>query len=110
MRPGPAAVHETIYLRGQSYEVVELDLRDQRARVVECDNTTYTSPGPTRTSGSCGLSTSAESDAAPHRRGQVTTQVLGYQLRDVHADPRNETLDLPEQRLVTRTGTSSTTT
>ena len=38
------AVHTgAIYLiRGQSFEVVELDLHDKVARVVECDNTTYT--------------------------------------------------------------------
>ncbi len=102
------AVHTgAIYLhRGQSFEVVELDLHDKQARVVECDNTTYTqarSDIDIRVRRS--LDERRVGRATLHLgEVEVATSVLGYQLRDTFSRKilANETLDLPEQRLVTR--------
>ena len=102
------AVHEgAIYLhRGQSYEVVELDLHDKRARVVECDNTTYTQPRTDKDIRVLRVVDQRRVGRTTLHIGEVevTTQVLGYQLRDRFSRKilANETLDLPEQRLVTR--------
>ncbi len=102
------AVHTgAIYLhRGQSFEVVELDLHDKQARVVECDNTTYTQA---RTDIDIRVLRSIDSrrvGRATLHLGEVevATSVRGYQLRDTFSRKilANETLDLPEQRLVTR--------
>ena len=102
------AVHTgAIYLhRGQSFEVVDLDLHDKQARVVECDNTTYTQARSdidirvvrTLESRRVGRSTLHLGEV------EVATSVLGYQLRDTFSRKilANESLDLPEQRLVTR--------
>ena len=71
------------------------------------------SPGPTRTSGSWGCRPApSRTHHAPHRRGR--SHHPGARLPTARSfQPQilaNETLDLPEQRLVTRFGTSSTTT
>ena len=102
------AVHTgAIYLhRGQSFEVIELDLHDKVARVVECDNTTYTQA---RSDIEIRVLRSTESRrvgrATLHLGDvEVATSVFGYQLRDAFSRKilANESLDLPDQRLVTR--------
>ncbi|MEM9466212.1 MAG: DEAD/DEAH box helicase [Actinomycetota bacterium] len=102
------AVHTgAIYLhRGQSFEVVELDLHDKQARVVECDNTTYTQARSDIDIRVLRTLDSRRVGRATLHLGEVevATSVLGYQLRDTFSRKilANETLDLPEQRLVTR--------
>ena len=102
------AVHTgAVYLhRGQSFEVVELDLHDKQARVVECDNTTYTQARSDIDIRVLGVIDSRRVGRAVLHLGEVevATSVLGYQLRDTFSRKilANESLDLPEQRLVTR--------
>ncbi len=102
------AVHTgAIYLhRGQSFEVVELDLHDKQARVVECDNTTYTQARSDIDIRVLRTLDSRRVGRATLHLGEVevATSVLGYQLRDTFSRKilANESLDLPEQRLVTR--------
>ena len=96
-----------IYLhRGQSFEVTKLDLHDKQARVVECDNTTYTQARTTIDIRVLRTLDSRRVGRATLHLGEVdvATSVLGYQLRDSFSRKilSNETLDLPEQRLVTR--------
>ncbi|MEM9204476.1 MAG: Zn-binding domain-containing protein, partial [Actinomycetota bacterium] len=102
------SVHSgAIYLhRGQSYEVIDLDLDDKHARVVECDNTTYTQARTDTTVRVVRSIRSRRVGRATLHLGEVEVarSVLGYQLRDTFSRKilANETLDLPEQRLVTR--------
>ena len=102
------AVHTgAVYLhRGQSFEVVELDLHDKQARVVECDNTTYTQARSDVDIRVLGVIDTRRVGRAVLHLGEVevATSVLGYQLRDTFSRKilANESLDLPEQRLVTR--------
>lgn len=102
------SVHDgAIYLhRGQSFEVVQLDLDDGHARVVECDNTTYTQA---RTDTDIAILTTHDSRRVGNAtlfvgEVEVRTRVKGYQLRDTFSRKilANETLDLPDQRLRTR--------
>ncbi|MEM8705012.1 MAG: DEAD/DEAH box helicase [Actinomycetota bacterium] len=102
------AVHDgAIYLhRGQSFEVVALDLHDKVARVVECDNTTYTQPRTDKDIRVLRVFEQRRIGRATLHLGdvEVATSVLGYQLCDRFSRKilANESLDLPEQRLVTR--------
>lgn len=96
-----------IYLhRGQSFEVIDLDLDRGTARVVETDDTTYTQPRTDTTIRVCSVETSRRVGAATLALGEVdvTTTVTGYQRRDTFSRRllATEPLDLPEQTLRTR--------
>jgi DEAD/DEAH box helicase domain-containing protein len=103
-----SAVHTgAIYLhRGNAFEVLELDLDRREARVVEADGGEYTQA---RSSTDIGVLTVDHTrrvgEATLHLGSvEVITQVTGYQMRDTRSRKilGNATLDLPEQRLVTR--------
>lgn len=96
-----------IYLhRGQSFEVVRLDLAEREARVEETDGGEYTQARSSTDIGVVSIESSRPVGAATLQLGtvEVTTQVTGYQLRETRSRRivANETLELPEQRLVTR--------
>jgi DEAD/DEAH box helicase domain-containing protein len=103
-----SSVHTgAIYLhRGNAFEVIELDLDEREARVVEADGGEYTQA---RSSTDIRVLTVDETrpvGAATLHLGsvEVISQVTGYQMRESRSRKilSNETLDLPEQRLVTR--------
>jgi DEAD/DEAH box helicase domain-containing protein len=102
------SVHDgAVYLhRGQSFEVVRLDLDEGHARVVECDNTTYTQARSDTDIGVTAVHESRRVGNATLFLGEVEvlTRVKGYQLRDVFSRKilATESLDLPDQRLHTR--------
>ena len=102
------AVHTgAIYLhRGNAFEVVELDLERREARVVEADGGEYTQARSSTDIRVLAIDETRRVGAATLHLGsvEVITQVTGYQMRDARSRKilGNETLDLPEQRLVTR--------
>ena len=102
------SVHDgAIYLhRGQSFEVVRLDLDEGHARVVECDNTTYTQARTDTDIRVLAVHDSRRVGDATLFLGEVEvlTHVKGYQLKDTFSRKilANEALDLPDQRLHTR--------
>ncbi len=104
----PTSVHDgAVYLhRGQSFEVVRLDLDAGHARVIECDNTTYTQARSDTDIRVLGVHQSRRVGNATLFLGEVEvlTEVKGYQLRDTFSRKilANESLDLPDQRLHTR--------
>jgi DEAD/DEAH box helicase domain-containing protein len=102
------AVHPgAVYLhRGQAYAVTELDLERRQARVREVDGAEYTQP---RSDIDIRVLAVERERAVGRSRlhlgsVEVVTRVTGYQRRDgrTRRIVANETLDLPEQRLVTR--------
>ncbi|MDW3220649.1 MAG: DEAD/DEAH box helicase [Acidimicrobiales bacterium] len=103
-----SAVHTgAIYLhRGQSFEVLTLDLVEREARVVEADGGEYTQARSNTDIRVLEVERTRPVGAATLHLGsvEVITQVTGYQLRESRSRKilSNETLDLPEQRLVTR--------
>jgi DEAD/DEAH box helicase domain-containing protein len=103
-----SSVHTgAIYLhRGNAFEVVSLDLVQMQARVVEADGGEYTQARSSTDIRVLGVEQQRTVGAATLHLGtvEVLTQVTGYQLRDARSRRilHNETLDLPEQRLLTR--------
>ena len=103
-----SAVHTgAIYLhRGQSFEVISLDLAERQARVVDADGGEYTQARSSTDIRVLRVEERRPVGAATLHLGEVevSTQVTGYQLRESRSRKilGNETLDLPEQRLVTR--------
>lgn len=103
-----SSVHTgAIYLhRGQSFEVLSLDLAAGEARVVDADGGEYTQARSSTDIRVLAVEQSRPVGAATLHLGtvEVITQVTGYQLRESRSRRivSNETLDLPEQRLVTR--------
>jgi DEAD/DEAH box helicase domain-containing protein len=103
-----SSVHTgAIYLhRGQAFEVVRLDLDDREARVEEADGGEYTQARSSTDIRVLAIEQSRAVGASTLHLGsvEVITQVTGYQLRESRSRRivSNETLDLPEQRLVTR--------
>jgi len=103
-----SSVHTgAIYLhRGRAYEVVRLDLKDREAHVVEADGKDYTQARSNTDIRVLEVDETRSVGAATLHLGsvEVITRVTGYQLRDARSRKilTNETLDLPEQRLVTR--------
>ncbi|MEQ8843032.1 MAG: DEAD/DEAH box helicase [Acidimicrobiales bacterium] len=103
-----SSVHDgAIYLhRGNAFEVVRLDLDALEARVVEADGGEYTQARSGTDIRVLSTESSRPVGAATLHLGsvEVLTQVTGYQLRDSRSRKilSNETLDLPEQRLITR--------
>ncbi len=96
-----------IYLhRGNAFEVVELDLDRREARVVEADGGEYTQARSSTDIRVLAVDETRPVGAATLHLGavEVISQVTGYQLRESRSRKilANETLDLPEQRLVTR--------
>ncbi|MGA0237276.1 MAG: DEAD/DEAH box helicase [Acidimicrobiales bacterium] len=102
------SVHDgAVYLhRGQSFEVVRLDLDEGHARVVECDHTTYTQARSDTNISVTAVHASKRVGNATLFLGEVevVTSVTGYQLRDTFSRKllATESLDLPDQRLHTR--------
>ncbi|MEM7141280.1 MAG: DEAD/DEAH box helicase [Actinomycetota bacterium] len=103
-----ASVHTgAIYLhRGQTFEVLSLDLSEREARVVDADGGEYTQARSTTDIRVIDIEDERAVGAATLHLGtvEVITQVTGYQLRESRSRKilSHETLDLPEQRLVTR--------
>jgi len=104
----PRLVHTgAIYLhRGESYEVIELNLAGGRAIVRPSDGGEYTQPRST-----IDISIIAEEEhrfVGPSRLAlgqvEVTTQITGYQRKERRTRKilGNHQLDLPPQRLLTR--------
>jgi DEAD/DEAH box helicase domain-containing protein len=96
-----------IYLhRGQAFEVVRLDLEKREARVEEADGGEYTQARSATDIRLLEVEASRAVGAATLHLGavEVSTLVTGYQLRESRSRRilSNESLDLPEQRLVTR--------
>ena len=114
MRPGPTRPCTGAICTGQSYEVVELDLHDQRARVVECDNDLH-QPRTDKDIRVLRVVDQRRVGRTTLHIGEVevTTQVLGYQLRDRFSRKilANETSTFPSSASSPGPfGTSSTTT
>jgi DEAD/DEAH box helicase domain-containing protein len=103
-----SSVHTgAIYLhRGTAFEVIALDLADREARVVEADGGEYTQARSSTDIRVLEVEQTRPVGAATLHLGsvEVITQVTGYQMRESRSRKilSNETLDLPEQRLVTR--------
>lgn len=101
-------VHEgAIYLhRGQAYRVVELDLHDRAAHVEPDDGDTYTQARSDKDISVLEVGEQRDVGLSTLHLGsvEVTTQVVGYQRKDVRSRKilGNETLELPRQDLVTR--------
>ncbi len=96
-----------VYLhRGQAFDVIDLDLEEGHARVVEADGLEYTqarSDTEIRVLAVDGVQRVGR--AALHLGTvEVATRIHGYQRRDVRSRKilANEKLELPEQQLVTR--------
>jgi DEAD/DEAH box helicase domain-containing protein len=101
VHPGAIYLH-----RGQAFEVIDLDLDDRVARVVEADGDQYTQARSEVDIRVLGCDSDRPVGRARLHLGavEVVTQVTGYQLREARTRRilSNETLELPEQRLVTR--------
>ncbi|NIR39346.1 MAG: DUF1998 domain-containing protein, partial [Actinobacteria bacterium] len=101
VHPGAVYLH-----RGQAYEVVRLDLDERVARVVEADGGEYTQARSDTDISVVAVDEARAVGAARIHLGtvEVSTRVTGYQRRDARSRRvlGSETLDLPEQRLVTR--------
>jgi len=103
-----SSVHTgAIYLhRGNAFEVVNLDLDNREARVIEADGGEYTQARSSTDIRVLEIEQQREVGNATLHLGsvEVTSQVTGYQMRDSRSRKilSNESLDLPEQRLVTR--------
>jgi len=102
------AVHTgAIYLhRGNAFEVISLDLDTREARVVEADGGEYTQARSSTDIRVLEIEQQRPVGNATLHLGsvEVISQVTGYQMRESRSRKilSNETLDLPEQRLVTR--------
>jgi len=96
-----------VYLhRGQAFDVIELDLAEGHARIVEADGMEYTQARSDTEIRVLSVDGVQRVGRATLHLGavEVTTRIHGYQRRDVRSRKilANEKLDLPEQRLVTR--------
>jgi DEAD/DEAH box helicase domain-containing protein len=103
-----SSVHTgAIYMhRGQTFEVLSLDLAEREARVVDADGGEYTQARSNTDIRVLDVEAERAVGSATLHLGtvEVITQVTGYQLRESRSRKivSHETLDLPEQRLVTR--------
>lgn len=96
-----------VYLhRGQAFDVIELDLEQGHARVVEADGLEYTQArSDTEIRVLCVDGGQRVGRATLHLGSvEVATRIHGYQRRDVRSRKivANEKLSLPEQQLTTR--------
>jgi DEAD/DEAH box helicase domain-containing protein len=96
-----------VYLhRGQAFDVVELDLEEGCAHVVEADGLEYTQARSDTEIRVLSVDDVQRVGRATLHLGsvEVATRIHGYQRRDVRSRKilTNEKLALPEQRLVTR--------
>ncbi len=101
VHPGAVNLH-----RGQAFTVVDLSLEDREARVVEADGGEYTQARSDVDIRVLDVEAERPVGSAQLHLGsvEVVTKVTGYQRREARTRRilGNETLELPEQPLVTR--------